>query len=81
MVEAAVARFLLSSMPSAGRRELHLLGVLDDPRGAQDLEADDATVLGEVGDDAWSHPLCAALRGEPAVAPRASFAQTDEDSP
>ncbi len=37
-------------MPSAGGDELHPLGVLDDPRSAQDLEADRAPVLTEVGD-------------------------------
>ena len=38
-------------MPSAGSRELHPLGILDDSRGAQDLEleANYAPVLAEVG--------------------------------
>jgi hypothetical protein len=30
---------------------LHLLGVLDDPRGAQDLKSNHAPVLAEVGDN------------------------------
>ena len=39
------------SLPAvSGGRELHLLGVLDDPRGAQDFEADHAPILAEIGD-------------------------------
>jgi hypothetical protein len=53
------------SPASAGDRELHLLGVLNDPGGAQDFEADNATVFAEVGDHARANLVALSDRRSP----------------
>lgn len=54
-----------SAASSAGRRELHLFGVLDNTRGTQNLEADDTAILAKVGDHARTHLVALPNRSIP----------------